>query len=112
MNRKLLLLLLLGRYSREEGVLLDSCKVADLDSLDPNNIIVLTYQVGASRAGKEGGFKGSIWANIQMNNGACGSNTNNIVIEQTARWENLIGLTPKNMPPNLGSITDWQRLEQ
>jgi hypothetical protein len=68
-------------------------------------VFVPSDKVGANGAGGGGGFKGSVWANTWITDGTCGSNTSNIVVEQTPRWEDLIGIHPKNMPPTLSSLT-------
>jgi hypothetical protein len=73
-----------------------------------------TYKAGVAGAGTSGGFKGSVWVNEWSNGGnSCGSNTSNVVIEQTTTWGELValGLIPKNLAPTLAPISAWQRQE-
>lgn len=72
-----------------------------------------TYKAGVAGAGAGGGFKGSVWVNQWSNGSGCGSNTSNVVIDQTTTWDELIplGLTIKNLPPILSPISSWQRQE-
>lgn len=66
------------------------------------------YRVGV---GGTGVFRGTIWAGEWSTSGGCGSNTSNIVVEQTARWSDL-GLQPKNTPPILKNISSWQHQQR
>lgn len=66
------------------------------------------YTVGV---GGTGVLRGTIWADAWSTKAGCGSNTANIVVEQTARWSDL-GLQPKNTPPLLRNISSWQRKQR
>ena len=66
------------------------------------------YTVGV---GGTGVVRGTIWADAWSTSGGCGSNTSNIVVEQSARWTDL-GLQPKNTPPILRNIASWQRKQR
>jgi hypothetical protein len=66
------------------------------------------YTVGV---GGTGVIRGTIWADAWSTSGGCGSNTSNIVVEQSARWSDL-GLQPKNTPPLLRNISSWQRQQR
>ena len=74
-------------------------------------IFAPNYTVGvAGSGGGAGGVKGSVWTKYWSNGGGCGSNTSNIVVVQTATWNDL-GLTPNYLPPKLGNLNNWQRQE-
>lgn len=69
------------------------------------------YTVGVAGAGGgAGGIKGSVWVKNWSNGSGCGSNTSNIVVVQNADWAD-IGLTPQNLPPQIASVSSWQRQE-
>jgi Tfp pilus assembly protein PilX len=69
------------------------------------------YAVGvAGSGGGTGGVKGSVWTKDWSNGGGCGSNTSNIVLVQTASWNDM-GLTPSYLSPSLGEIGKWERQE-
>lgn len=70
------------------------------------------YKVGVAGVGGGGGFKGSVWAKTWSDDSGCGSNTNNIVVTQTGTWDELAGLKPKNVPPKISNISNWNRLER
>ncbi len=70
------------------------------------------YTAGAAgTGGGKGGIKGTAWVKEWSNNKSCGSNTNNATVVQTATWKDL-DLNPKNLPPLLSRISDWQRNER
>ncbi|BFM39140.1 hypothetical protein OLK001_10660 [Synechocystis sp. LKSZ1] len=75
-------------------------------------ILAPAYKVGvAGSGGGAGGIKGSVWAKQWSNGGGCGSNTSNIVVVQTAEWNELVdnlGL-PQYRPPALSPISNWSR---
>ena len=74
-------------------------------------IFAPNYEVGvAGSGGGAGGIKGSVWINDWSNGSGCGSNTSNIVVEQTANW-NELGLKPRNLPPKIAPTALWQRQE-
>ncbi|MBJ7898930.1 MAG: hypothetical protein GC158_03165 [Cyanobacteria bacterium RI_101] len=75
-------------------------------------ILAPEYTIGvAGTGGGVGGVKGTVWAYDWSNSGGCGSSTNNIVVVQQARWEDL-GLEPKNTPPSLKNVASWSRQGQ
>jgi len=80
-------------------------------------ILAPDYTVGIAGSGSNAGFIGSIWVNKwnpppPTGISSCGSNTSNTVVQQTADWSDLgPALTPKNIPPQLGSFSSWQRQE-
>lgn len=71
------------------------------------------YSVGVAGGGSEGGFVGSVWAENWAISSTCGSNTSHVVVTQAGKWEDLFqGITPKNVPPKISTITNWTRLER
>jgi Tfp pilus assembly protein PilX len=76
-------------------------------------ILAPRYKAGVAGAGASGGFKGSIWVNEWSTGSGCGSNTSNVVVDQTTTWDELVplGLIPKNIPPTISSVSSWQRRE-
>lgn len=72
-------------------------------------ILAPTYKAGVAGGGNDGGINGSIWVDDWSNGANCGSNTNNVVVRQTASWDELIGLQPKYLKPTIDRITSWQR---
>ncbi|MEA5575424.1 hypothetical protein [Anabaena sp. UHCC 0451] len=74
-------------------------------------ILAPRYQAGVAGGGNNGGINGSIWVNNWSNGGSCGSNSNNVVVRQTAAWNDLTGLQPDNaaLPPSILPIRAWQR---
>jgi hypothetical protein len=74
-------------------------------------ILAPEYTIGvAGTGGGVGGIKGTVWAYDWSNSGGCGSSTNNIVVVQQARWQDL-GLEPRNTPPALKNVASWSRKE-
>lgn len=70
------------------------------------------YAVGAAGTGAGNGFTGAVWARMFNPPSICGSNTGQIVVVQDiSDWDFLEdwGLTVGNIPPQLGSITKWER---
>ena len=83
-------------------------------------ILAPEYTVGIAGAGSgptaTAGFIGSVWTKQWKPESegiaSCGSNTSNTVVTQTADWADIgPALTPKNIPPQLGSFSSWQRQE-
>ncbi len=68
------------------------------------------YSAGVAGGGHSGGFYGSLWVNDFTNAPSCSSSSSHTVVFQSANWAAL-GLTPKNLPPKISSITSWQRQE-
>ena len=90
-----------------------SIQIPNISCLIGNNeleafIYAKEYTVGV---GGTGVLRGTIWADAWSTKAGCGSNTANIVVEQTARWSDL-GLQPKNTPPLLRNISSWQRKQR
>ena len=77
-------------------------------------ILAPQYTVGVSGSGGgAGGVKGTVWAYDWSNASGCGSNTSNIVVEQTASWGEMYGIgLPQNQPPTLQNISSWQRKQR
>lgn len=74
-------------------------------------ILAPTYQAGVAGGGSGGGINGSIWVNEWSNGAGCGSNSNNVVVRQTANWDELTGLQPDNnlLPTAIQPIRSWNR---
>jgi hypothetical protein len=72
-------------------------------------ILAPTYKAGVAGGANDGGINGSIWVDDWSNGANCGSSTNNVVVRQTASWDELIGLQPKYLKPTIDRITSWQR---
>jgi hypothetical protein len=70
-------------------------------------ILAPNYSVGIAGTGV---IEGSIWAKQWSNGSGCGAMSSQIVVEQTARWQDL-GLTPENIPPTIKPATDWKQKE-
>jgi hypothetical protein len=66
------------------------------------------YAVGAAGIGGNG-FTGAVWARMFNPPSTCGSNTGQVVVVQDITNWNSVGLTPKNVPPQIGTITKWER---
>lgn len=66
------------------------------------------YAVGAAGIG-ENGFTGAVWARMFNPPSSCGSNTAQVVVVQDITNWNSVGLTPKNVPPQIGTIAKWER---
>ncbi len=77
-------------------------------------ILAPQYTIGISGGGGgAGGVKGTVWAYDWSNGGGCGSNTSNIVVEQTASWGDMYGLgLPQNQPPAIQNLASWQRQQR
>jgi hypothetical protein len=75
-------------------------------------ILAPNYAVGvAGGGGGQGGVRGSVWSREWSNGNSCGSNTSNTTVVQTATWEDMVGLMPQNLPPQVAPISTWQRQE-
>jgi hypothetical protein len=74
-------------------------------------ILAPTYTVGVAGGGNSAGINGSIWANQWSNDSGCGSNSNNVVVRQSANWSELTGLQPDSseLPLSIKSIRSWKR---
>ncbi|WP_330202825.1 hypothetical protein [Cyanobacterium sp. Dongsha4] len=68
------------------------------------------YAVGAAGTGGGNGFTGAVWARMFNPPSTCGSNTGQVVVVQDITDWDAIGLVPTNIPPQIGSITQWQRI--
>ncbi|WP_342597618.1 hypothetical protein VKI21_05975 [Cyanobacterium aponinum UTEX 3222] len=68
------------------------------------------YAVGAAGTGAGNGFTGAVWARMFNPPSTCGSNTGQVVVVQDITDWDAIGLVPTNIPPQIGSITQWQRI--
>ncbi len=69
------------------------------------------YTVGVAGTGGTGGIKGSVWTNQWSTGAGCGSNTSNVVVDQTGRWEN-VALTPRETSPRLSAASTWKQNER
>ncbi len=69
-------------------------------------IFAPAYSAGVDGNGQ---FRGSVWVN-DFNAPSCSSNSNHLVVDQSASWTSL-GLTPQNLPPTVASVSSWQREE-
>lgn len=77
-------------------------------------ILAPEYLAGvAGGGGGAGGVKGTIWVYDWSNSSSCGSNTSNIVVEQTAVWGDMYGSLglPQNQPPAIDPISGWRTRE-
>lgn len=79
------------------------------------------YVAGIAGSGGVAGFIGSVWIQ-QWNPGdipSCGSNTSNTVLTQNIGWDDLadveselgVVLVPRNLPPTLHPVVEWERME-
>ncbi|MEB3311326.1 MAG: hypothetical protein VKJ02_13955 [Snowella sp.] len=77
-------------------------------------ILAPEYTIGvAGSGGGAGGVKGTVWAYDWSNSGGCGSNTSNIVVEQTASWGDMYGIgLPENQPPTIQNLASWKRQQR
>ncbi|WP_069790450.1 hypothetical protein A5482_002750 [Cyanobacterium sp. IPPAS B-1200] len=71
------------------------------------------YAVGASGTGGGNGFIGAVWARLFNPPSTCGSNTGQVVaIQEIDDWD-MLGMgedfVPGNLPPRIGSVSQWQR---
>lgn len=71
------------------------------------------YAVGAAGTGSGNGFIGAVWARLFNPPSTCGSNTGQVVaIQEIDDWE-MLGMgedfIPGNLPPRIGTVSQWQR---
>lgn len=77
-------------------------------------ILAPTYDAGVNGGANDvGGVKGSLWVQSYNKNTQCSSSTSNIVVQQTAKWSDLLGLDLMQitLPPQVGDVATYQNID-
>jgi len=69
-------------------------------------ILAPEYLFGVSGSGSGGGVKGTVMVKQVATSGPCGSNTSNVVINQTGSWDDMVeGIEPQATSPVLSAFS-------